>query len=359
MNLGSMRFRSGLAGAALIAVSLPAWRYDRTAFLAAWLIAWCFCAWIAVGGLVVVWIHDLTGGRWGSPARPVALAAAGTLPWLALLFLPLLAGLGDLYPWAAQADRGPARWAGELSAPSFKDAWLQPEFFALRAVAVLLLWNLLAWRARRRASPGTAAASLILWLISLGIAAADWIMSLAPLWYSSMFGFEAAAGQMLAGLAFAITAVCRRPGATHRTTRRDLGSLLFTAVLAWGYVAFCQYLIVWSENLPHEIGWYEQRRALPWPLLGWAVALLEFGLPFLLLLFRDIKDSAEHLSTVAVVVLGAQFLELCWLILPSLAGRFGMRDAWWLLPLCTFGIAGVCRAGMPPVASAARESGRG
>ncbi|HEX8963622.1 MAG TPA: hypothetical protein VF801_11520 [Rhodocyclaceae bacterium] len=345
------RWRTGAAGIALLALALPGWWFDRTAFLAAWLTAWCFCAWIAMGGLATLWMHALTGGGWGEAVRAPLTRAAGLLPLLSVLFLPVLLGLRDLYPWAT-APRG---WEAELSAPAFKDAWLQPGFFAARSIAVLLLWNLLAWAARReeRLSVRLAATSAILYALSVGVASADWLMSLSPLWYSSIFGLQAAAAQALAGLAFAAFVAASRNNVADRQTKRDIGNLLLTWVLAWGYLAFCQYLIIWAENLPHEILWYEQRRALPWPPLGIAVALLQFGVPFLALLFREIKDSSSHLATVAVVLLGAHLLALCWLILPSVA-HLQMRHEWWLLPLCVAGFSALCVAALP-----AEEAARG
>ncbi|MGE5468697.1 MAG: hypothetical protein ACM3Y9_14845 [Ignavibacteria bacterium] len=336
------RLRVAVAGALPLALAALAWRFDRTNFLAAWLAAWCFCAWIAMGGLVTVWIHTLTGGAWAEPLRAPALAASRLLPLLTLLFLPVLAGMHGLYPWA---DAG--RW-DDLSAPAFKDAWLRPWPFALRAAAILALWNLLAWAARRPPTGrarAVAATSLILYGASVGVAATDWLMSLTPLWYSSIFGLEIGVGQALAGLAFAVLAAASR-GTTRGQAGRDLGNLLFTYVLSWGYLAFCQYLVIWAEDLPHEILWYEARRSLPWPPLGLAVALLQFAIPFLALLFRDIKESPSHLATIAVLLLGAHLLNVCWLILPSVAG-LGMKNAWWLLPLCVAGFAALCRAALP------------
>lgn len=341
------RRRLGLLGAVLLAVCLPAWWIARTTFLAAWLAAWSFWLGLALGGLASVWIHNLTGGAWGEAIRRPLLAFSGVLPALALLFLPIAVGMASLYPWAADASRGIARWTGELSAPGFKSGWLQPGPFMVRAAAILLLWNLLAWAARQprleRSGP-FAAVALIVYGVSASLAAVDWFMSLMPLWRSSIFGLETVAGQALAGLALAVLAVspATRPG-----VRRDLGNLLFTYVLIWAYCAFAQFLIIWSENLPHEITWYVARREVPWLFLGLLVVLGQFAIPLFALLFRRLKESPWGLLWVATGLLAGHLLDIGWLILPSVAPRLDGAMLIWLLPAATLGIGALCLALVP------------
>ncbi|HJW25193.1 MAG TPA: hypothetical protein VJ576_09870 [Rhodocyclaceae bacterium] len=341
------RRASGLVGAGLLLLCLPAWWIDRTALLAAWLVALLFCLDVALGGLANVWVHNLTGGAWGEAIRVPLLTLGRALPALAVLFLPVLAGLPDLYPWAA----GGNDWSAELSAPAFKDAWLTPGAFALRAVVVLLLWNALAWASRRPAwgrARGFAAGALIVYGLSLGLAAVDWLMSLTPLWYSSIFGLAVGVGQVLAGLAFAAVAACRREEAVDASTRRDLGNLLLAYVLTWGYLAFSQFLIIWSENLPHEISWYVMRRDGGWLALGIAVAVLQFALPLLALLFRAVKDSPRRLGWLAGGLLAAHFLDVCWLVLPSVGRALVPWHLLWLLPLTALGLPALCYGLLPP-----------
>lgn len=336
----------GLLGAGLLLLALPAWWIDRTAFLAAWLVAWFFCIDVVLGGLANVWVHNLTGGAWGEAIRVPLVALGRGLPLLAVLFLPVLAGLPALYPWAASAPD----WSAGLSAPDFKHAWLSPGAFVLRAVAVLLLWNGLAWASRRPASGrsrGFAAGALIAYGLSLGVAAVDWLMSLTPLWYSSIFGLAVGVGQVVAGLAFATLAACRRGEAVDTRTRRDLGNLLLAYVLTWGYLAFSQFLIIWSENLPHEISWYVLRRDHGWLVLGTAVAVLQFAVPLLALLFRAVKDSPRRLGWLAGGLLAAHFLDVCWLVLPSVTGAFVPWHLLWLLPLAALGLPALCYGLLP------------
>lgn len=362
MNANAPRYRFGAIGAILLALAFALSSHDRAGFYAAWLVAWLFFAWVAMGGLVGVWIHTLTGGEWGEAIREPALTAASLLPVLSLLFLPVLIGVNDLYPWAAEAMRGAARWEGELSAPDFKRAWLQTGSFVLRSVGVLLVWNVLAWLQRRpsaKRSAGIAAVSLIVYAFAVGVAAVDWIMSLMPLWYSSVFGLEIAVGQALAGLAFCVLLVARRRAIADSQIKRDLGNMLLTFVLTWAYLAFCQYLIVWAENLPHEIFWYEHRSGQPWLALGIAIVVLRFVVPFFALLFRSVKERASRMVIVAACLLLAHLMQSIWLVLPSVAERIDLRAQIWLLPLCLAGFAAVCRAALPEALAESVEVGDG
>lgn len=292
--------------------------------LALYLTAWWCGIGVVMGGLAIVWIHDLTGGAWGEPLRAPLLGMARHTWLLALLFVPILAGVGALYPWAADAARGAQRWAPDIPAHSaaFKSLWLSRTGFVIRGVAVLAVWVVLATMSqsgRHARSPRFAAAALIAYGLTVSIAAVDWIMSLMPLWYSSVFGLLLATGQACAGLALGTWLAARR-GAPPPVLL-DLGNLLMTAVITWAYLAFTQYLIIWAEDLPHEIGWYLVRRAGVWPLLAWVLALGHFALPMLALLSRRVKRSPPMLATVAAIVLVMHAVEACWLVLPSMGGH--------------------------------------
>ncbi|QYY28520.1 MULTISPECIES: hypothetical protein [Cupriavidus] len=294
--------------------------HPGTTALALYLCAWWCCIGIVLGGLVMVWIHNLSGGAWGEPLRAPLLDLSRHTWLLALLFVPVLAGTTVLYPWATDAALGIRRWPHEIAPANaaFKSMWLTPLAFVLRGVVVLVVWIVLAAMsrsARWTRSARFAAAALIVYGITVSIAAVDWIMSLMPLWYSSVFGLLLATGQACAGLALG-TWVAARRGARPQVLQ-DLGNLLLTAVITWTYLAFMQYLIIWAEDLPHETGWYLVRRHGIWPLLAWALALGHFVLPMLALLSRRLKRSPARLATVAATLLVMHLLDACWLVLPS------------------------------------------
>jgi hypothetical protein len=220
-----------------------------------------------------------------------------------------------------------------------------PGFFLGRSIACLLLWTLLAWMTHRpgwqRSRPFSAAA-LILYGFSVSIAAVDWVMSLMPLWYSSVFGWLAGVGQMLAGMAAAIVLVAhggnRRPAALFR----DLGNLLFMYVMTWAYLAFVQFLIIWAENLPHEIAWYLARSHGAWLVMAWMLALLLFAAPLLVLLSRHAKDSPKWLARLAAFILLMQLVDSWWLVLPSV--QLPASSWLWSAPLAAFTLGAIAWA---------------
>jgi hypothetical protein len=151
----------------------------------------------------------------------------------------------------------------------------------------------------------------------------DWIMSLEPHWYSTLYGVVILVGQILAALALAIVLITQLaevpPVSTVLTPQHlhDLGNLLLAFVMFWAYIAFSQFLIIWSGNLPEEVPWYIHRTQGGWEWLGGLVLLLHFGLPFVVLLSRTSKRRAQVLWRIAAGLLGLHLLELFWLVLPA------------------------------------------
>ena len=285
----------------------------------AYLVAWNFWLGIALGSLVLLMIQYLTGGAWGLLLRRIFEAAAGTLPLLALLFLPLIAGLPSLYVWTQP------QIVADSPELLHKAAYLNPEAFEIRAAIYLGLWSLLAlllnrWSSKqdrfgaavdlsRRCStlsgPGLAICGVTVTLASI-----DWIMSLEPQWYSTIFPPLYGAGQVLSGMAFSVVVVMLLAdhlplaGMIHAQQRRDLGNLLLAFVMMWAYLSFSQFLIIWAENLPEEIPWYLHRIEGGWQWIAIALVLFQFAMPFLLLLLRDAKENSQRLAGIALLVAG-------------------------------------------------------
>jgi hypothetical protein len=340
----NMRSASVLSTMVLALACGAAWWFSRTAFLAAYLAAWWFCLGLLMGGLANVWVHNLTGGAWGEAIRPPLLGMSRGMWLLALLFLPVLLGMHDLYSWTAQANAGAQRWANELQArhAGFKSAWLTPWFFVLRSIGYLGAWWLLAHLSRRprlERSPRFACVALIVYGLTVSLAAVDWIMSLMPLWYSSVFGLMAGTGQMLSGMALAVAWAARRRDPPPAIVFRDLGNLLLMYVMTWAYLAFTQFLIIWAENLPHEIVWYIARAQGGWLLVAWLLALFHFFVPLLILLFRHMKEAPAMIGWLATGLLAFHLLDAWWLVLPSLT--VGWKQWLWAVPLATVSLGAV------------------
>lgn len=310
---------------------------DPAPMLAAYLGAYAYWLGIALGCLAVLMMHQLTGGRWGWPARRFAEAGAGTVPLLAVAFLPIALGAGHLYPWAAPgADADP-----DLR---HKAPYLNLPFFLVRATAYFLVWGFLARQFRRgavdvyepvHARPGLrrwSAGGLLLLAVTGSFAFIDWFMSLEPAWYSTIYPAMVGVGMMLTAFAFLIALVALaeqraglgRPSARQR---RDLAGLLFAWVMLWGYLAFSQVLLIWSGNLPEEISWYLTRIDGPWRWVAVLVAVSGGILPFLLLLPADTREHRGRVLFAAGLLLAGRYADTLWLVRPPLAER-GLGPGW-------------------------------
>lgn len=300
-------------------------------FFRAYLSAYIFWIGIPVGALALLMLHHLVGGRWGFMIQRVLEAAIQTLPLMALLFIPLLFGLSDLYPWA----RTEVVAADPLLQQ--KAAYLNIPFFIARAVTYFAVWIVLGrllvtWslrqdrtaddaltlRLQRLSGPG-----LVLYGLTVTFAAIDWMMSLEPKWYSTIFGMIFMVSFGLAALALAILATrfleSQKPLAQVISPDRwhDLGNLLLALVMFWAYLQFSQFLLIWSENLAEEIPWYLHRIGGGWEWVALALILFLFALPFILLLSRTTKRSARMLSQVAAAILFMHWLDILWIVAPS------------------------------------------
>jgi hypothetical protein len=302
---------------------------DLPQFLSSWLLGVTYWLGISIGCLALAMIHHLTGGDWGVPVRRVFEAAAAVLPLVAVLFLPVLFGAGDLYLWArpeAAADPVLAHKAPFLNEP----------FFRLRFVLYFLVWiGLAAWLRRlslaqdRAPDPSLnkrmqaiSAPGLVVWALVTTFAYVDWLMSLEPHWFSTIYGVYFFGGTGLSSMAFLIVVAVvlgrRAPmaGLIGRRHFHDWGKLMFAFVLLWTYFAVSQFIIIWSGNLPEEIEWYLHRMSHGWQYVGIGLALGHFALPFALLLSRDLKRNMTRLAGVAVFVLLMRWVDHLWQIAP-------------------------------------------
>lgn len=334
-RLNRLQHRALLAGAGGAALCVLGVWLNPVQFFRSYLLAYLFWLGIALGCLAIVMLHHLVRGAWGAVIQRLLESGSRTLPLMALLFVPLLFGLHDLYSWARPA----AVASDELL--RHKSPYLNTPFFVLRLVGYFVAWIAVAsflnrwslqhdrisdWpsgRPLRRRLQMLSGPGLVLYGLSATFAAIDWIMSLEPHWYSTIFGMTFVVGQVLAALAFIIVALALvldfEPFASvvSQTHIHDLGNLLLAFVMLWAYIAFSQFLIIWSGNLPEEIPWYLHRTQGGWQWIGLLVLVFHFALPFLLLLSRRTKRRMRMLSRVAGGLIGMAFLGLYWLVMPA------------------------------------------
>jgi hypothetical protein len=330
-------------GLVAFAASLALGRGSPERFFASWLVAFTFFLSIALGCLYFVLIHTAVQGAWGVVVRRVAENAAATLPVFALLFLPLALGLQYLYPWShpetVSAD-ALLRW---------KTPYLNEGFFYARAAVYFVVWSATALWVRRlscrqdEAPDADAAARLRRWsgplLIPLALthtfAAVDWLMSLDPKWYSTIFGVYVFSGALVGGFAFlGLMAVAMRragllPGVFSAEHFHDLGKLLFAFTVFWAYIGFSQYFLIWYGNMPEETVWFFHRLQGPWEAASALLALGHFAVPFFFLLPRGVKRNPAALAAAAVWMLLMHLLDVYWMVVPSVEGHgagFGVLD---------------------------------
>ena len=351
------------AGLGLV-LSLAGDIHGPVQFFLSYLVAYNFWLAIALGCLVILMLQYLTGGVWGLILRRVLESGSRTLAPLALLFLPILVGLflGDrsLYLWAQprelEHDRELIQKSAYFSAPSVPGAW-----YIARSAAYFVVWLALAYYLNRWSREQDRATSaqlprrfrllsgpgIILYGATITLASVDWVMSLEPHWYSTIYPVLFAVGQLLAGFAFAVAALvllATRPPLSEAITPsrlRDIGNLLLAFVILWAYMGFSQYLLIWVGNLPEEVTWPLRRTRAGWQWVAIVLVVFHFALPLLALLFRAIKENPRALAGVALALLVLRFVDVFWWIEPAYSheGQY----AYWLLDVAAgIGLGGVC-----------------
>jgi hypothetical protein len=342
-------------------------------FFHAYLTSYCFLLSISLGALFFVALQHVTRAGWSVTVRRLAEVLAGNVPLIAVLFLPIL---GAVLLADGGAEPGSGAWqdplyewnrpaaVAENPLVAHKTPYLSRGFFAARAVVYLAVWAAAAWfylgRSRKQdetRDPGLTLAMeraspvvLLAFAATVTFASFDWLMSLAPEWYSTIFGVYYFSGAAVGSLAVIILAavLLQAAGRLRESITvahyHDLGKLLFAFVFFWGYIAFSQYMLIWYGNIPEETRWYLVRQQGGWQ---WVSLLLLFGnllIPFLGLLSREAKRRKPILAFWAVWLLAFHWLDIYYLVMPSLGEPgppLGPIDA-----CCLVGLGGLYLAGL-------------
>lgn len=276
-----------------------------TPLLQSYLFVYLFCLDIALGSFALLAIHALTGGKWGDAIREPAIAIVKTIPFLAIAFLPILFGVKLIFPWTSIAigDRA---------------AYLNIPFFAIRAAIYFACWIALALITSRRGRVPFAGPNLVLYVVTMTFASWDWMMSLEPKWWSTIYAMNVIAGQALAALAAIIIVA--------DDALSDLGNLLLASLMFRAYLTFSQFLIIWSGNAKDEIAWYLSRIETSWRWIAFALVVFAFFAPFLALLFRAAKRNRTILVGIAALILFTHLLNVFWTVAPAFHPRGGVRS---------------------------------
>jgi hypothetical protein len=342
-----------LGGLGALSLALVGSIFAPEQFFRSYLIAYLFWCGIALGSLAILMLQHITGGAWGAVIRRVLESATRTLPLLTVLFLPLLFGLSHLYEWAQ-----PEHVAHDAIL-QHKAIYLNVPFFVARAVIYFAVWLALAlflnrWSLEQDSTPQEqqgvrleylSRGGLLLYSLTMTFASIDWVMSLEPHWFSTIYGILFVGGQVLSAFAFVIPILMLltdRPPMSEIVSAdqfQDLGKLLLAFIMLWAYFSFSQFLIIWAGNLPEETPWYINRLHGGWQWIGVVQILLHFALPFGILLSRDLKRNARLLSAVAIGVVFMRFVDLYWLVTPAFSP--GTLSVHWLDAVTLVGVGGV------------------
>lgn len=330
-DFSTFRNRALLTGVAGFAVMLAGLFLDPVQFYRSYLLGYSLWVGIALGCMGILMLQHLSGGAWGVVLRRILEAGTRTIPFMFVLFVPLLVGIKRLYPWADE------KIVSADPLLQHKAAYLNPAGFTLRAVVYFAIWSGFAyllnrWSDEQDRTKDTAlvdrlgklsGAGIALYVLTMTFASVDWLMSLEPHWFSTLYGLFIVMGQTLSAMAFAILALAvlagREPlqGKIGPRHFHDLGKLLFAFVMIWSYFAFSQFLIIWAGNLPEEIPWYLKRLTGGWQWFGLSLALLQFAFPFLLLLSARLKRNPRRLAQVAGFLLAMRLVDMAWMIGPA------------------------------------------
>jgi hypothetical protein len=314
-------------------------------FFRAYLVGFIMVTGLTMGCMALLSLYHVVGGKWGVPV--MRIYEAGTRNWflMVLAFLPIAFNLHHIYPWAGAQGLD----LHQQHAVEVRGTYLSPQWFIIRQSLILLGWGVFiyfmnkwshrldvpaasedAYNQQRLRFMRLGGGALVFWAATLEIASVDWVMSLDPLWFSTIWGMIYMVGEGLTALALMciVLRYLAKSEPMHSFLRvRELhenGNLLLAFVMLFCYLSFSQFIIIWSGNLPEEIRYFLARTQGGWKPVMITLVLIHFAIPFLLLLNRGIKKHPNRLAAVALLIMVARFGEVYWQVNPMYADTSGM-----------------------------------
>ncbi len=343
------------AGAIFLILSAVGWYVNPTQFLHSYLVAFWFWLALTLGCLTILMVHYMVTGRWGYLARRPLEAGSRVMPLMAILFIPIVISVPTIYSWANPV------LVASLNLTHFKLEYLNARFWVIRAIIYFVIWFLWIFllnrwslredesgggstryfdRMRRLSGPG-----LLLFAFTVTYAAIDWVMSLEPGFFSTIYGMIFMVVPALLGVSLVVLTLTAfsnyEPFATLAEPKRfnDYGNLLLVFTMLWAYLQFDQFLIIWAGNLQDEIPWYVVRARGTWGAVAVALFLFRFATPFLLLLQRAVTRRNRMLSIVCIILVLMETVDLYWMISPAFSPKGPQLS--WMDPVTFLGVGGV------------------
>ena len=322
-----------IAGIVMLVLSALGYITNSKYFFHSYLLAYTFWLSVALGALFFTMVNHLVSAHWWQVLRRIVESLMYSFPILAILFIPILFGMHDLFHWTHTED--------VLNDPILlgKEPYLNSTFFIIRAIFYFAVWFILSrilykYSIKQDESPSEeliekmkkiSAPGLVLFAVTLTFASIDWLMSLDPHWYSTIFGVYYFAGSFVALLSFTIivAAFLHKKGILKDVITiehfHDLGKFLFGFTVFWGYIGASQYFLIWYANIPEETVWYYHRWEGSWKYITLTIVFGHFLLPFLLLIFRYTKRNLSLLSFSASWIFLMHIIDLYWLVYPMMS----------------------------------------
>lgn len=350
----------GLGVAGLIA-SLAGYFLNEQQFFFSYLVSFTFFTGIALSSLIMIMFHHITKSSWGVVVRRIPEVFASNIWIWAIFFIPILLGIHNLYHWSHPElfDKASDTFDKILYG---KKPYLNQTFFIIRQFIYFIIWGYLGHKLykaskeldetgdwgittymRKLSAPG-----ILLFSLSIAFAGFDWLMSLDPHWFSTMFGvyFFAINFQAFWPVMILMVFFLQRQGLLKNTIQQvhiyDLGAWFFAFTVFYAYIAFSQFLLIYYANIPEETLWFYHRMEHGWEYIAYGLLGLRFVLPFIVLLNRESKHNRTILAIVSVIVLVMHFLEIYWISMPAMHPGEGLGIHFSWIDIATFlGLGGI------------------
>jgi hypothetical protein len=337
-----------------VVLGIVAFFVDNTRASFNYLLSYTFLISIAVGALFLVALEYVTNADWSVPFRRIVEIFAGLIPFLAVLVIPLLFSMHDIYHWTHEEV------VAQDKILQGKEPYLNIPFFIIRVFVILGIWFLfyfiLSRNSLKQDSTGDqklttinirlSAVFIPIFAVTISVTAFDWLMSVDPHWFSTIFGVYYFSGTVIAVLAAVTIAAVyfKENGYLHKRITNDhlysLGALMFVFVNFWAYIAFSQYMLIWYADLPEETLWFLQKWEGSWAFFSLFLIFIHFLVPYILLLSQPAKMDPKRLKIAAYILLFAHFFDLYWLVMPEMPGlENGYIFSWidFVFPLAAIG----------------------